>query len=152
MAELPDVVVSYGVSDEYRYVVVLWCGHRASTCTRDGKWAYVWVYIASCFRDPVRCSRGGKGSYVLTLFGPDSPRSQSSREGYLTDCRTPSKITTTVVSTFTASYTHQWPLFFPDQPLTPPLPTFDGRAVLYPTLRNLRDYLSWRQVDCTFLP
>lgn len=28
-----------------------------------------------------------------------------------------------------------------------PLPTFDGRAVLYPSVENLRDYLSWRQVD-----
>lgn len=28
-----------------------------------------------------------------------------------------------------------------------PLPTFDGRAVLYPSIENLRDYLSWRQVD-----
>merc|ERR1712062_941160 len=24
----------------------------------------------------------------------------------------------------------------------------DGRAVLYPTVRNMRDYLSWRQADC----
>ena len=28
------------------------------------------------------------------------------------------------------------------------LPSFDGRAVCFPTTRNLRDYLSWRQVDC----
>ena len=26
-------------------------------------------------------------------------------------------------------------------------PTFDGRSVCYPTNRNLRDYLSWRQAD-----
>ncbi|XP_015456318.1 probable tRNA(His) guanylyltransferase isoform X2 [Astyanax mexicanus] len=25
---------------------------------------------------------------------------------------------------------------------------FDGRVVLYPSNRNLRDYLSWRQADC----
>ncbi|XP_053092571.1 probable tRNA(His) guanylyltransferase isoform X2 [Pangasianodon hypophthalmus] len=25
---------------------------------------------------------------------------------------------------------------------------FDGRVVLYPTNRNLKDYLSWRQADC----
>jgi tRNA(His) guanylyltransferase len=28
------------------------------------------------------------------------------------------------------------------------MPSFDGRAVAYPKLRILRDYLSWRQVDC----
>ena len=28
---------------------------------------------------------------------------------------------------------------------------FDGRVVLYPTEKNLRDYLSWRQADCKLL-
>ncbi|RYC65336.1 hypothetical protein CHU98_g883 [Xylaria longipes] len=26
--------------------------------------------------------------------------------------------------------------------------SFDGRAVCYPSVQNLRDYMSWRQVDC----
>lgn len=64
---------------------------------------------------------------------------------------TSSKLVTTVVSTFTAHYIYNWPKFFPDTPLEPPhLPTFDGRAVTYPSTRNLRDYMSWRQVDCAF--
>ncbi|KAI2481170.1 tRNA guanylyltransferase [Pyrenophora tritici-repentis] len=62
--------------------------------------------------------------------------------------RRASKLTTTIVSTFTAYYVYSWSLYFPDKPLTPPLPSFDGRAVLYPSDDNLRDYLSWRQVDC----
>ena len=61
-----------------------------------------------------------------------------------------SKLVSTIVSTFTANYIHLWSTYFPDTPLTSPLPTFDGRAVCYPNLQNLRDYLSWRQVDCTF--
>jgi tRNA(His) guanylyltransferase len=28
------------------------------------------------------------------------------------------------------------------------IPSFDSRTVLYPSDRALRDYLSWRQVDC----
>ena len=28
------------------------------------------------------------------------------------------------------------------------MPSFDGRVVLYPSSSNLRDYMSWRQVDC----
>ncbi|KAK7985398.1 tRNA-His guanylyltransferase, partial [Apiospora saccharicola] len=36
----------------------------------------------------------------------------------------------------------------PDMPLAPPLPSFDGRAVCYPSVQNMRDYMSWRQVDC----
>lgn len=28
------------------------------------------------------------------------------------------------------------------------MPSFDGRSVAYPKFKILRDYLSWRQVDC----
>lgn len=76
------------------------------------------------------------------------------------------KLVSTVVSTFTAAYVLLWPRFFTAPSNTPSLdqavndsdeqmgldlaylPTFDGRAVVYPTNANLRDYLSWRQVDC----
>ncbi|KAI5374999.1 hypothetical protein J4E82_006299 [Alternaria postmessia] len=62
--------------------------------------------------------------------------------------RRASKLTTTIVSTFTSYYVWSWSTYFPDKPLTPPLPSFDGRAVCYPSDSNLRDYMSWRQVDC----
>lgn len=62
--------------------------------------------------------------------------------------RRESKIVTTVVSTFTSYYVHLWLNFFPDKPLSLPMPSFDGRVVLYPSSSNLRDYMSWRQVDC----
>lgn len=62
-----------------------------------------------------------------------------------------SKLVTTIVSTFTAYYIYLWPTYFPSTPLAPPyLPSFDGRAVIYPNTRILRDYMSWRQVDCEF--
>ncbi|KAF2812839.1 tRNAHis guanylyltransferase [Mytilinidion resinicola] len=91
MRELPDLVVAYGVSDEFSF-----------------------VFHKDC-----------------TLFE-----------------RRASKLTTTIVSTFSSYYVYLWPKYFPDAPLTPPLPSFDGRAVVYPSARNLRDYMSWRQVDC----
>ncbi|KAL1871306.1 hypothetical protein VTK73DRAFT_2138 [Phialemonium thermophilum] len=62
--------------------------------------------------------------------------------------RRASKLVSTIVSTFTAYYIHYWPTYFPDTLLTPPLPSFDGRAICYPSVQNLRDYMSWRQVDC----
>ena len=62
--------------------------------------------------------------------------------------RRASKLATTVATTFTAEYCLQWSTFFPDQPLTRPYPTFDGRCVCYPKRKILRDYLSWRQADC----
>lgn len=62
--------------------------------------------------------------------------------------RRESKLVTTITSTFTSWYMYLWPRYFPDTPLCPPLPTFDGRAVCYPTKEDLRDYMSWRQADC----
>ncbi|KAK4461904.1 tRNA guanylyltransferase [Cladorrhinum samala] len=62
--------------------------------------------------------------------------------------RRSSKIVSTVVSTFSAYYVHYWSTYFPETPLSPPLPSFDGRAVCYPSVQNLRDYMSWRQADC----
>ena len=59
-----------------------------------------------------------------------------------------SKLVTTIVSTFTAYYIHLWSTHFPEVSLSAPLPSFDGRAVQYPSVQNLRDYMSWRQVDC----
>ncbi|OJJ63958.1 hypothetical protein ASPSYDRAFT_83994 [Aspergillus sydowii CBS 593.65] len=63
--------------------------------------------------------------------------------------RRSAKLVTTIVSTFTAHYIYLWSKYFVDTPLQPPyLPSFDGRAVMYPATKNLRDYMSWRQVDC----
>ncbi|KAL8737172.1 MAG: hypothetical protein Q9181_001961 [Wetmoreana brouardii] len=62
--------------------------------------------------------------------------------------RRESKILTTVVSTFTSYYVHLWPSHFDDKDLSLPMPSFDGRLVQYPSKQNLRDYMSWRQVDC----
>ncbi|XP_067044106.1 probable tRNA(His) guanylyltransferase isoform X2 [Acropora muricata] len=61
--------------------------------------------------------------------------------------RRASKLVTNVVSLFSSSYVFYWGHFFTYQELLYP-PMFDGRVVLYPTEKNLRDYLSWRQADC----
>lgn len=60
--------------------------------------------------------------------------------------RRASKILTNVNSLFTSSYVFNWNRFFENQHLKYP-PCFDGRIVLYPTVENLKDYLSWRQAD-----
>ncbi|OQV14570.1 putative tRNA(His) guanylyltransferase [Hypsibius exemplaris] len=61
--------------------------------------------------------------------------------------RRESKIVSTITSLFTSCFAFHWSEFFPTTPLQYP-PAFDGRAVLYPTKRILRDYLCWRQADC----
>ncbi|XP_061901611.1 probable tRNA(His) guanylyltransferase [Entelurus aequoreus] len=61
--------------------------------------------------------------------------------------RRSSKLMTHVASQFSSSYVFYWKDFFGEHPLLYP-PGFDGRVVLYPSNRNLKDYLSWRQADC----
>ena len=63
--------------------------------------------------------------------------------------RRAAKLVSTIVSTFTAFYVYSWERFMIGVELeTRWLPTFDGRAVCFPSIGNLKDYLRWRQVDC----
>ncbi|XP_045190059.2 probable tRNA(His) guanylyltransferase isoform X1 [Mercenaria mercenaria] len=61
--------------------------------------------------------------------------------------RRASKLATNVVSLFASSFVYFWPRYFGTTMMQYP-PAFDSRTVLYPTDKNLRDYLSWRQADC----
>ncbi|KAI8535998.1 hypothetical protein RHMOL_Rhmol10G0220600 [Rhododendron molle] len=90
MEEFKDIVFSYGVSDEFSFVL-----------KRDSQ-----------FHD-----------------------------------RHASGIVSVIVSFFSSMYVMKWKGFFPEKELKNP-PSFDGRAVCYPTKEILRDYLAWRQVDC----
>lgn len=125
VSDLPEITIAYGVSDEYRSVLAV-----------DVKRPILMVLVALSSIKHLLYSKEEQGI---------SPHLISSSEYLLSLC---SKLVSTVVSTFTANYVHQWSTYFPDTPLTSPLPTFDGRAVCYPSIQNLRDYLSWRQVDC----
>ncbi|KAF2075439.1 hypothetical protein CYY_003268 [Polysphondylium violaceum] len=60
--------------------------------------------------------------------------------------RRASKISSSIVSYFTSQFVFRWKEYFGEYQLKYP-PTFDSRAVCYPTNENLRDYLSWRQAD-----
>lgn len=56
-----------------------------------------------------------------------------------------SKLITHIVSLFTAAYVINWPKYM-DRPLNA-TPSFDGRAVIYPGAKEIRDYFAWRQAD-----
>lgn len=62
--------------------------------------------------------------------------------------RRAAKLATSISTAFSVEYCMQWDKYFPGQTLERPFPTFDGRCVLYPKQKILRDYLSWRQADC----
>lgn len=56
------------------------------------------------------------------------------------------KIITTVVAEFAAAFVMYWREWF-DLPMVR-APSFDARAVMYPSEDTLMDYLRWRQADC----
>eukprot|EP00256_Glycine_max_P067301 XP_025981896.1 tRNA(His) guanylyltransferase 1-like [Glycine max] len=56
-------------------------------------------------------------------------------------------IISAIVSFFTSTYVMRWKNFFPQSELKNPS-SFDGRALCNSSTEILRDYLSWRQVDC----
>lgn len=60
--------------------------------------------------------------------------------------RRSSKLSSTVVSLFTGYYVSLWSEYMEGVRLKY-IPSFDSRVVVYPTDKNIRDYLSWRQAD-----
>jgi len=56
------------------------------------------------------------------------------------------KILSSVVSCFSSAYVFHWLKYFPKTVLKK-VPVFDGRIVLYPDIKNFKDYFAWRQAD-----
>lgn len=92
--------------------------------------------ICNFFSDCVVLAYGESDEYSFVL----------KREANLFS-RRKSKIVSTFASYFSSNYVFYWKTYFPDKELLRP-PVFDARAVCYPTTKNLRDYIAWRQVDC----
>ncbi|GAX74996.1 hypothetical protein CEUSTIGMA_g2442.t1 [Chlamydomonas eustigma] len=61
--------------------------------------------------------------------------------------RRSSKLVSLITSCFTSNYVRFWPQVMGEDRALKCSPTFDGRAVLYPSEELVKDYLSWRQVD-----
>ncbi|KAH9101985.1 hypothetical protein LEN26_015610 [Aphanomyces euteiches] len=61
--------------------------------------------------------------------------------------RRSTKLASTFVSLFTSAFVFYWTEYFESTPMLYP-PSFDSRVVCYPSVHNLRDYMSWRHVDC----
>ena len=84
---------------------------------------------------------------IVISYGQSDEYSFVFKKSTKTYNRRASKLSSVVVSHFSSAYVFYWKDFFKNEPLQYP-PAFDGRVVLYPSDKNLRDYLSWRQVDC----
>jgi tRNA(His) guanylyltransferase len=86
-------------------------------------------------------------SDIIMAYGESDEYSFVLRKDSVMYSRRESKISTSIVSCFAANYVFHWAACFPDTVLQY-APQFDSRVVCYPSLRNLRDYFSWRQADC----
>ncbi|KAG0305508.1 hypothetical protein BGZ98_004031 [Dissophora globulifera] len=84
---------------------------------------------------------------ILIAFGESDEFSFLFRKSTDLYQRREAKIVSTVVSLFTSAYVYYWSDYFQDskRPLYPPV--FDGRAVLYPSEVEVKDYFAWRQAD-----
>jgi tRNA(His) guanylyltransferase len=82
----------------------------------------------------------------ISLWNPLTDRFLLTKECKLYN-RREFKIVSAFVSMFTSYYMFYWKEYFPTLPMKYP-PSFDGRAVLYPSIQNVRDYFAWRQADC----
>ena len=59
------------------------------------------------------------------------------------------KILSCTLSLFSSAYVMHFSKYFAASgKQLPSIPSFDARIVLYPSLADLKAYLSWRQVDC----
>ena len=83
---------------------------------------------------------------IVLAFGHSDEYSFLFRKDTTLYKRRASKLTSLIVSCFTGNYVHAWSRFFPGKALKS-VPMFDGRCVLYPSEKTVRDYLAWRQVD-----
>lgn len=83
---------------------------------------------------------------IVLGFGQSDEYSFVFRRDTVLYKRRMSKLLSLVVSYFTGWYVRLWSSYFPGVEMRW-LPAFDGRCVLYPNQRVLRDYLAWRQVD-----
>ncbi|CAN6321544.1 unnamed protein product [Urochloa humidicola] len=85
---------------------------------------------------------------IVFAYGVSDERSFVFREETEFYSRRESKIISLCVSYFTSVYVMKWKEIFLDKELMKEPPYFDAKAVCYPNLKTIRDYLAWKQVDC----
>ncbi|KAI0729243.1 Thg1 C terminal domain-containing protein [Fomitopsis betulina] len=83
---------------------------------------------------------------ICLAFGESDEYSFLFRRSTALYNRRQAKILTTVTSLFTSSYVYNWQKYLPNKELKYP-PSFDGRIVIYPSSKEVRDYFAWRQAD-----
>lgn len=84
---------------------------------------------------------------VVLAFGESDEYSFLIRRAAQLYRRRESKIVSLIASHFTSAYVAFWSQHMPPERLLRYPPSFDGRVVMYPSEREVRDYFAWRQAD-----
>ncbi|EXJ68625.1 uncharacterized protein A1O5_08419 [Cladophialophora psammophila CBS 110553] len=134
VASMPEIILAYGVSDEYSFVF-----HRSATLFERRRDKIVSTVVSTftaayvlgwdLFFCPER--EGVKEGAKRQEEGEDNGKEKEGEKGEEKE------------ESARRAAAKKSRMLSMDM-----LPTFDGRAVCYPSWANLRDYLSWRQVDC----
>ena len=124
MRDVPDVCMAYGHSDEYSFVL-----HHGSAL-HNRRASKLVSTVVSLFTAHY-LTQWPAYFPTVPLAKPNMPCAAAAAEDNGTS--------TTPEATRDLE---------PELVPTGPLPTFDGRAVCYPRIGIVRDYLRWRQVDC----
>lgn len=125
----------------------------------DGKGFHKFTeyYLFDKPNDECALSVMNKTAYVMLQQFPDISLAYGDSDEYLfllrRDCelfeRRETKLVSTFASYMSVNYVIQWNMAFPGKPIVSDrIPTFDARAVTYPNAQTVKDYFSWRQVDC----
>lgn len=144
LTTLPDLALAYGHSDEYSFVfardTTLFDRRAAKlvstvVSTFTAAYVFLWPQYMNVERSDEKIKISDSSNAKNDAKGSDEDDVNDNRDDRHGDSNEHDSCPSTGAST---PLDLAW------------LPTFDGRAVCYPSERNLRDYLSWRQVDCTF--
>ena len=82
-------------------------------------------------------------SDIVIAYGDSDEFSFVFRKSAKVFNRREDKILSCVLSLFSTSYVFHWTRYFPESPLKK-VPSFDARLVIYPSLTDIQNYLSWR--------
>lgn len=143
VAEFDDVIMAYGDSDEYSFLLRRKCSlfeRRESKLTSTFASSFTSYYVALWGK--YFTNESGKESRDVTegveKLSLEGETGEEAQEVVEEEGKASSQSHTDSGSSRDQDYSLQLHM----------LPTFDARCVVYPNAQSIRDYFSWRQVDC----
>ncbi|KAG5356480.1 tRNA(His) guanylyltransferase [Yarrowia sp. C11] len=148
VSEFDDVIMAYGDSDEYSFLLRRKCSlfeRRESKLVSTFASTFTSYYVALWGRYFSTEAREA-GLEKLSLEEKGSEKSSKGRSSC--DSKEESETRDSMVSRGSSPEDTRDSQSSSRDLSIHMLPTFDARCVVYPTTQSIRDYFAWRQVDC----